>query len=142
LNVGGEDVKARGKKALERVTSLCFRVLAMQKDQGSEFARGLRGTVTGAATVGSSAFTPDSLSSERQVPMNSAGVDSTSMIGGESGIDQPCYASTGGMARTHEDNSALDISLWGTAVGMQDLSADLEAWNFPEFWTFDLGGDF
>jgi hypothetical protein len=25
---------------------------------------------------------------------------------------------------------------------MQDMGVDMSGWNFPDFWAFDLGGDF
>lgn len=30
----------------------------------------------------------------------------------------------------------------GTFDNLQDMQVDLSGWNFPDFWAFDLGGDF
>ncbi|KAF2710337.1 hypothetical protein K504DRAFT_377201 [Pleomassaria siparia CBS 279.74] len=48
LTAVDDDIKTRVRKAVDRTTALCFRVLAMQKDPGNTFASNLRTTIIGA----------------------------------------------------------------------------------------------
>ncbi|KAF2112259.1 hypothetical protein BDV96DRAFT_614211 [Lophiotrema nucula] len=93
-----DDLRARGKKAIDRITRLCFRVLAMQKDPNIPI---FLGTDTDATSR-----------------MLRGGMDSIGVGGG-------------GMADTA-----------GAWDGLNDMQVDMSGWTFPDFWAFDVGGDF
>ncbi|KAF2266273.1 hypothetical protein CC78DRAFT_491947 [Lojkania enalia] len=127
-----EDIRSRGHKAIDRITRLCFRVLALQKDPGSDFASSLRGTMATASppeprlsvVVPPGGLTP--LSSEISIPS----VTSVERIPGAGGLAQPL----GGGGISGQGQVAWD--------GLQDMQVDMSGWTFPDIWAFDISGDF
>lgn len=124
-NTSPDDLRSRGRKALERVTSLCFRVLALQKDPENSFASSLRTTITvpspatPVSSIVPSGGTPMGADNDNSVPI---------MIPGASG-----------MVGALSEGKAVPE---GAFDGLQDMQVDLSGWTFPDFWAFDMAGDF
>lgn len=126
-----DDILSRCRTTLDRFTTLTFRVLALQKDPGNSFALSLRDTMASVSP------------SDGRTPSLSAGI-----AGAGSGMG------TTPMAIGHTPLSGLpninlatgindgDKILTGTFDALQDMQVDMGGWSFPDFWAFDLGGDF
>ncbi|KAF2684894.1 hypothetical protein K458DRAFT_431158 [Lentithecium fluviatile CBS 122367] len=122
MNVAPDDFRSRGKKALDRVTSHCYRVLSMQKDPENSFASSLRTTITVASPV---------------TPMSNAG--------GHAGAPPMAYGwdesmptllpGASGMAGALAEGKGL---VGGAFDGLEDMQVDLSGWAFPDFWAFDI----
>ncbi|KAF2624434.1 C6 zinc finger domain-containing protein [Macroventuria anomochaeta] len=142
IRTSTDDMHERCKTALDRFTSLAFRVLAMQQDPKNSLAVGLRESMSGSSPSdvrtpsGASAASPmrgTILSSRAAGSFGSKGVGafaSHSMIG-----DVPFPVADGGTGGKGEDMMAAFDPL-------EDMGVDLSGWTFPDFWTFDLAGDF
>jgi hypothetical protein len=125
-----DDICARGRKANERITSLCFRVLAMQKDPGSEFSSTLRSTISNS---------PNALSETQYGSTPESRVGPSGLVS-ESGNNQSSFLpGVEGMAQALGNGMGLNM---GNEVGFDSLQPlnDFEAMNFPEFWGFDFDG--
>lgn len=117
-----EDIRSRGRKALERVTSLCFRVLAMQKDPEDSFASSLR-----------SAITP-------QTPLSNISLPSaTALASGSDNLMPPVIPGATGIVELAQQGKGFGNV--GAFDGLSDMQVDLTGWTFPEFWAFDMAGD-
>ncbi|KAH7121292.1 fungal-specific transcription factor domain-containing protein [Dendryphion nanum] len=148
-----DDIASRSRKAMERLTSLCFRVLAMQKDPSSEFLISLRGTM-------STSSPSDARSTGGSIVGNTPhGSTSVGDFNHGHGHLQPYIPGAEALARALEDGSKGsgigDVVFRGGPGGqviggdgdapwdsLQDMQVDLSGWNFPDFWAFDIGGDF
>lgn len=128
INTGPDDIQSRERKAIDRITSLCFRVLAMQKDPGSDFAYSLRNTIATASTPDM----PSSVSTVGVTPLGSSTIPSL----------EPYLQGAEGLARALDENAKSGMGMQGQWDGLQDMQVDLGGWNFPDFWAFDVGGDF
>ena len=130
-NATGDDVRSRGRKALERVTSLCFRVLALQKEPTDNLVHSLRQNVaapsplTPVPSLGHSTGTP---AASHAYPHGMNGGELSTMIPGASG-----------MTSALNEGKALDD---GAFDELQDMQVDLSGWTFPDFWNFDMGVTF
>jgi hypothetical protein len=136
--VPNDNVNTRAQKAIERITSHCFRVLAMQQDPNNEFASSLRTTLTQAAS------NPDLLHSAASgsglTPLSHNGTD----ISAPAGIQQPFLGdATQGMLQVINDAATkrgtdMDMQGWSDG-GLADLQGDLDLgmWDFPDIWSFD-----
>jgi hypothetical protein len=127
-----DDIQARCRKTLDRFQTMAFRVLALQKDPGNSFASSLRTTM--ASVSPSDVRTPKSV--------GAGAVDSTS----GSGVTPPVvgnapYTGVPGMGMV-AGVEPVSKEMVGTFDNLQDMQVDLTGWNFPDFWAFDLGGDF
>lgn len=126
-----DDLRLRGRKALERVTSLCFRVLALQKEPTDTLVNSFRRNVT----------VPSSLT-----PVANAGPST------DPPTVSPVYSSNTGnreLPTIVPGTSAIDSTLNGEKIlgdatfdQLQDMQIDLSEWTFPDFWNFDLGDTF
>jgi hypothetical protein len=127
-----DDLHVRCRKTLDRFQTMAFRVLALQNEPGTSFASSLRTTM---ATVSpSDVRTPRSTGAAPTV-MNT-GFPATS----ETISDVLYQGIPGGDMGMGVDSVAKDMN--GTFDSLQDMQVDLGGWNFPDFWAFDLGGDF
>ncbi|KAF9692224.1 hypothetical protein EKO04_009745 [Ascochyta lentis] len=117
-----DEMRERCKKALDRFTALAFRVLAMQRDPLSGLATSLRKTISN--TSPSDMRTSSATSGSRGI----GGFPANTMIGD---LPFPQMGMDKGM-------NALN----GPFNPLEDMNVDLSGWTFPDFWTFDLAGDF
>ncbi|ORX99020.1 hypothetical protein BCR34DRAFT_628266 [Clohesyomyces aquaticus] len=130
------EIQTRGRAALDRMTRLCARVVAMQKDPGNDFANHLMSTMS--IMTPPSTLTPDSGRSSGGIDVSMRGVGVG--LPGMNGI--PGIA---GMAMGFEDGAAAAEA---GAQGLYDegrdidMQVDLSGWAFADFWSFDVGGDF
>jgi hypothetical protein len=115
-NTTPDDLRTRARISLERVTSLCFRVLALQKDPEMSFAASLRHTIAQPSPSSSNhtAQTPEASSGDNVLPTVIPGI--TSMAG----------------------SLAEGKGLSGPFDDLQDMQVDLSGWTFPDFWSFDV----
>ncbi|KAH6629865.1 hypothetical protein C7974DRAFT_194678 [Boeremia exigua] len=140
-----DEVRERCKTALDRFTNLAFRVLAMQRDPKNSLAAGLRASMSGSSP--SEARTPSEsrgtiLSSRSAGSFGTKGVgaftSSTSSHSGHGMIgDMPFPPMNEGSS----SNKTPDI-MNSNFDPLEDMDVDLSGWTFPDFWTFDLAGDF
>ncbi|KAJ4345110.1 hypothetical protein N0V95_005923 [Ascochyta clinopodiicola] len=126
ITTGSDDLQERCKKALDRFTALAFRVLAMQRDPLNSLATSLRNTMSNSSP--SDVRTPSVTSGSR----GPGGFAVNSMIGG---MPFP------GMSGSTGADKSMD-ALNGSFNPLEDMNVDLSGWTFPDFWTFDLAGDF
>lgn len=126
MTTDSEEMRERCRKALDRFTALAFRVLAMQRDPGNSLAASLRNTMSSSSP--SDARTPSGMSGSRGI----GGFAPNTMIG-----DMPFPVLNGGMG----GGKGMD-ALNDPFNPLADMNVDLSGWNFPDFWTFDLAGDF
>jgi hypothetical protein len=126
-----DDIHARCRKTLDRFQTLAFRVLALQKDPRTSFASSLRTTMISVSP--SDIRTPKSVG----VGAASTGFD---IVAAPSIINNAAYPAMPGMAGVGTEPLLKDLN--GTFDNLHDMDVDLSGWNFPDFWAFDLGGDF
>lgn len=119
-------MRERCKKALDRFTSLAFKVLAMQKDSTNSLATNLRRTMSTSSP--SDTQTMGGASGSKDVGRFA----SNSMIG-----DMPFPHFNEGI----NENKGVNM-VAGDFDRLEDIGMDLIGWTFPDFWTFDLAGDF
>jgi hypothetical protein len=126
-----EDLRTRCKITLDRFQTMAFRVLALQKDPETAFASSLRTTMASVSP------------SEIRTPSTGPGPAATNTGFGSTPLpinNDGYQAVTGTNMGMGVDPMAKDIS--GAFDNLQDMQVDLGGWNFPDFWAFDLGGDF
>ncbi|KAF1914849.1 hypothetical protein BDU57DRAFT_453747 [Ampelomyces quisqualis] len=128
-----DDIQVRCRKTLDRFQTLAFRVLALQKDPGNSFASSLRTTMASVSP------------SDVRTPRSGTGVAvaQSTRTGTTPPVAQQNVAYSGmpgiGMGAPNE---LVSKDMVGTFDNLQDMQVDLTGWNFPDFWAFDLGGDF
>ncbi|KAH7391748.1 hypothetical protein BKA66DRAFT_413199 [Pyrenochaeta sp. MPI-SDFR-AT-0127] len=126
-----DDVLSRCRVALDRFTTLTFRVLALQKDPGNSFAISLRDTMASVSP------------SDVRTPSTSAVV-----VGARSGLGAtPSVTGYANVPVIPDTNMGMGIAdgskdMTGPFDALQDMQVDMGGWSFPDFWAFDLGGDF
>ncbi|KZM21607.1 DNA binding [Ascochyta rabiei] len=126
ITTATDDLHERCKKALDRFMALAFRVLAMQRDPLNSLATTLRNTMSNSSP--SDARTPSVTSRS----MSLGGLAAGTMAG-----TMPFPGMTGSM----DADKSMD-ALNGPFNPLEDMNLDLSGWKFPDFWTFDLAGDF
>jgi hypothetical protein len=127
-----DDIHVRCRKTLDRFQTLAFRVLALQKDPQNSFASSLRNTM--ASVSPSDIRTPKSVG-VGAVPTNTAFQVTVPVT------DDATYSAIPGMGMgIGVESMSKDMN--GTFDNLQDMQVDLGGWNFPDFWAFDLSGDF
>ncbi|KAJ8117971.1 hypothetical protein OPT61_g955 [Boeremia exigua] len=139
-----DELRERCKTALNRFTSLAFRVLAMQRDPQNSLAVGLRASMS--ASSPSESRTP-SESRGTILSSRAAGSFGTKGVGAFAGStshstqgmigDMPFHAMNGSMTGA----KGADL-MDSTFNPLEDMGVDLSGWTFPDFWAFDLAGDF
>ncbi|KAF2440990.1 hypothetical protein P171DRAFT_419065 [Karstenula rhodostoma CBS 690.94] len=130
-NATSDDLRSRGRKSLERVTSLCFRVLALQKEPADSLVNSLRQSVT----VPSPMTPASSLG-----PLTGPPMYGSSLGGGRLGGDLPTIIpGAGAIASSLNEGKGIGE---GAFDELQDMQVDLSGWTFPDFWNFDMGGTF
>ncbi|CAO2648745.1 Nn.00g096940.m01.CDS01 [Neocucurbitaria sp. VM-36] len=123
-----DDIRSRCKMVLDRFTNLTFRVLALQKDPRNSFAISLRDTM--ASVSPSDARTPSLALGA------GSGIGATPTATGHA-----IFSAMPGMDMgTGVADGPKDVT--GPFDALQDMQVDLGGWSFPDFWAFDLGGDF
>ncbi|KAH7073125.1 fungal-specific transcription factor domain-containing protein [Paraphoma chrysanthemicola] len=131
ITTASDDIQVRCRKTLDRFQSLSFRVLALQKDQDNSFATSLRTTMASASP------------SEVRTPL-STGAGAAALIVGHGSnplVNNPSQPALSGMATAHGLEPDLK-DMNGTFDNLQDMQVDMGGWNFPDFWAFDLAGEF
>ena len=126
-----DDIHTRCRVILDRFTTLTCRVLAFQKDPRNNFALSLRDSMASVSP------------SDGRTPSLSAGaVGAGSGIGATPmAIGQTSFSATTGMnMRIGTGDGTKDLT--GPFDALQDMQVDLGGWSFPDFWAFDVGGDF
>lgn len=130
-----DDFVKRCRKALDFFTAMAFRVLKMQKDPGNSFASSLRDTI--ASVSPSEGRTPG------QHLFQTGSSPSKDMTSQTSSLTQMPYP------RTQRTDMGLGLEMFGGIKepggpfdALEDMQVDLSGWSFPDFWAFDLGGDF
>lgn len=108
-----DDVLSRCHKTLDWFTSLAFRVLALQQDPLSRLASSLRSTMSTREEIVSTSMTAESA---------------------------PTTSPDGVCVEANTSNSTKET--YGPFDSLQDIQSDMSGWSFPDFWAFDLGGDF
>jgi hypothetical protein len=127
-----DDIQARCRKTLDRFTMLAFRVLALQKDPENSFASSLRTTMASVSpsdvrtpkSVDASTVTQEGAFGENLQATNNGGYSTVPGTGLTNGLDP------------------MTKGMDGTFDTLQDMQVDLGGWNFPDYWAFDLSGDF
>lgn len=133
-STGSLDLIGRGRKAVDRFTSLCFRVLALQKDPGTEFASSLR------TTIASASNTP-----EMQSVATPGGRVTPIMTGSGGHMGQAFMANPEGTSQMLDEaeKGILDNEMdFGMQAMWGDVTQNLPGWDFNEFWMFDSGGSY
>lgn len=115
-----DDLRSRARSALERVTSLCFRILALQRDPQNGFAAALRSSVVTDSPAASVSTAPTSY-----------GTDQSNNISSN-------IPGTLGMAAMLAEDTGLN----GFLSNIQDLPFDSSGWEFTDFWDFDMDGSY
>jgi hypothetical protein len=121
MNAAPDDFRSRSKKALDRVTSHCYRVLSMQKDPENSFASSLRTSITIPLPV---------------TPVSNVGshTGASAGFGGDGSLPNLIPAASTMAGALAEGN----ILAAGPFEDMQDMQLDMSGWAFPDFWAFDL----
>ena len=125
-----DDILSRCRLTLDRFTALTFRVLAFQKDPGNSFAISLRDTMTSASP------------SDGRTPSLSGAVGAGAALG-MSPIASS-HAPFQNMPNIDMSREPTEGSkdMAGPFDALQDMQVDIGGWSFPDFWAFDMGGDF
>ncbi|KAF2876214.1 hypothetical protein BDV95DRAFT_625539 [Massariosphaeria phaeospora] len=131
-----DDLRARCYKAVTGITSLCCRVLALQKDPGTAFASSLRNTISTANAPGQDARTQ---MANLVVPVGAS--HSFDGAGGVSSMPTP-MSGHGAMNMPPAMEDVNGMPAPGSWDGMHDMQVDMSGWTFPDFWAFDMGGEF
>lgn len=126
-----DDLDARCRKTLDRFQTLAFRVLALQKDPANSLASSLRTTM--ASVSPSDIRTPKSVGGNAPVADSDSGTLNVAANAG--------YTAMPGMGMGMVAEPGMK-DMNGTFDTLEDMQVDLGGWNFPDFWAFDLGGDF
>lgn len=122
-----DNVLSRCRKTLDHFTTLAFRVLALQQDQQNSFASSLRNTM--ASVSPSDSGTPS-------ISMGAPAVASSLPLG----IGQPFNTVPAMELGSASADTSKDLG--GPFDALQDMQVGLGGWSFPDFWAFDLGGEF
>lgn len=123
-----EDILARCTRTLDHFNTLTSRVLALQKDVQTIFASSLRTTI---ARTSQCEGIATSVSTG-----NVAVSDATTQLTDPASCN---IIPNGGLGVISGETSN---DLGGPFDILQDMQVDLGGWSFPDFCTFDLGGDY
>lgn len=129
-----DDMHERCKAALDCFTSLAYKVLAMQRDPKNSLAVGLRESMSGSSSGG--VRTPSGMS----VVNRAAGSFGSKGVGAFASMNRS--ETTSFPAPTADANGKIADLMSGDFDPLEDMGVDLSGWTFPDFWTFDLAGDF
>jgi len=127
-----DDLRSRIRKAIDRFTTLAFRVLAMQKDPANSFSSSLRSTIASS--------TPGDI----RTPVSNIVVSTGTPRGMGDGYSPlpTILPGASAMASALSDREKGPIpELQGPWDALQDMQIDMTGWSFPDFWGFDVGGD-
>ena len=113
INNANDDILSRCRKTLDCFTTLAFRVLALQQDPMNSLASSLRNTMDARGAAGSSTRAAEGAP---LTPLDGVGAIFNEMDDAKI-VNEPFDA-------------------------LQDMQIDMNDWSFPDFWAFDLGGDF
>ena len=128
---GTDDILSRCRVTLDKFTNLVFRVLALQKDPGNSFSISLRDTM---ASVSPSDTRTPSLCG---IITAGSAIGTTPMSTGRVGPFPNIPIMNMGQEIAQGPKDVL-----GTFDALQDMQVDLGSWSFPDFWAFDMGGEF
>ncbi|KAH6075346.1 hypothetical protein HBI67_052590 [Parastagonospora nodorum] len=124
-----DDISARCRRTLDQFMTVALRMLELQKDPEARFASSLRTTL--------SSVSP----SDVRTPKSGGASIAASNVGlvGSHASNNGQHLTVGGMELSDgNDSKGMD----GTFDTLQDMQVDLSGWTFPDFWAFDLSGDF
>jgi hypothetical protein len=134
-----DEIRERCKTALDRFTSLAFRVLAMQRDPSNSLAAGLRESISGSSP--SDVRTPSAASERRGTILSSRAAGSFGTKGVGAFASNNMIGDMPFPSMNNSGDKGMD-ALSGAFDPLEDMGVDLSGWTFPDFWTFDLAGDF
>ncbi|EUC38572.1 hypothetical protein COCCADRAFT_82706 [Bipolaris zeicola 26-R-13] len=128
----GDEIVSRCRKAISYFTALASKVVALQQDPNNYLAASLRTTMSRAS---------QSEYARHSMPHNGFETDGTS------GTNQTAFGSAAftqpGGTNTTDPNSGSSLSdMYSPFDMLQDMQIDGSNWSFPDFWAFDLGGEF
>ncbi|KAF7574692.1 C6 zinc finger domain containing protein [Pyrenophora tritici-repentis] len=131
INNAKDDIPSRCRKTLEGFTNLALRVLALQQDPENSLASSLRDTIASVSSAGS----------------KGTDVDTGGFNGGDEAREEPHTGGNCGFMPMAGVGMGLGAGngsgdLNGYTDSLQDMPVDMNGWAFPDFWAFDLGGDF
>lgn len=131
INNASDDILSRCRKTLDCFTTLAFRVLALQQDPKNSLASSLRTTMASASP------------SEGRTPSINAGGSGAKIGSGNTPIayEQSGFTPLNGLG-SDAGTASLPKDLNGPFHTLQDMQVDTSSWSFPDFWAFDLGGEF
>ncbi|KAG9196640.1 hypothetical protein G6011_01761 [Alternaria panax] len=113
INNADDNILSRCRKTLDCFTTLASKVLALQQDPANSLASSLRDT------MGTTKETSSTTGVAESAPLTLL-----------DGIDVNLNITSG----VEDLDGSFDV--------LQDMQADMSGWSFPDFWAFDLGGDF
>lgn len=121
-----DDLLSRCRITLDRFTNMTFRILALQKDPGNTFAVSLRDTM--ASVSPSDGRTPSVVAH--------GGMGANPIATGRASFSATPNMNMGVETMDGSQETA------GPFDALHDMQVDLGGWTFPDFWAFDLGGDY
>jgi hypothetical protein len=130
INNGSDDIVSRCRKTLDCFTALTFRVLALQQNPKDSLASSLRTTMSRASQ------------SEGTTPSTSNNTFDARTVSGmtPTAFGNSTFTQTNGIANIGSGNMEKDMD---SPFGMlQDMQIGSNNWSFPDFWAFDLSGEF
>jgi hypothetical protein len=127
-----DDLHTRCRKTLDRFQTMAFRVLALQNDPETSFASSLRTTMA--------SVSPSDIRTPRSTGAGLAAMNTGFPAASEAMGNVSYQVMPGGGMGMGVTSAAKDMN--GAFDNLQDMQVDLGGWNFPDFWAFDLGGDF
>jgi hypothetical protein len=132
INNANDDIMSRCRKTLDCFTQLAFRVLALQRDAENSLASSLQNTMASVSPSDGRTSTPGIT-----LGIGNGLGTSLMMTAGQNSGFTPMNGGGGmGMGGGEQDLAG------GPFDALQDIGVDMSGWNFPDFWAFDLGGDF
>ncbi|EMD62208.1 hypothetical protein COCSADRAFT_201701 [Bipolaris sorokiniana ND90Pr] len=128
----GDEIISRCRKAIGYFTALASKVVALQQDPNNDLAASLRATMSKASrpedaahSVRDNAFETDSASGMNQTAFGSS-----------------AFIHAGGADSTGPNSGSSLSDMYSPFDMLQDMQIDGNNWSFPDFWAFDLGGEF
>ncbi|EUC43435.1 hypothetical protein COCMIDRAFT_7129 [Bipolaris oryzae ATCC 44560] len=127
-----DEIISRCRKATGYFTALASKVVALQQDPDNDLAASLRATMSRASRPKDAAHNMEHNAFETD---------------GVSGMNQTVIGSSAfthaSGANTTNPNSGTSLSdMYSPFDMLQDMQIDGSNWSFPDFWAFDLGGEF
>jgi len=131
INNSKDDIPSRCRKTLDCFKNMALRILALQQDPENSLASSLRDTMANASP-----------SRSREPNLGIEGFDEGTGTRVELPATGNCsFMPIAGIGMNLDGGDASG-DLNGYVNSLQDMPMDMSGWPFPDFWAFDLGGDF